>query len=97
MVKNTVEVHIWSRFFPVHISPNQNRDSDSVKNSESDDIKILTRFPGNPNLEILTKICNCVGYTNMHGRFLMKVGLIAISNCPVIFGCFLVKVYLILS
>ena len=42
-------------FFPVHIFPNPNRDSDSVKNSESNDIKILTRFPGNPILEILIK------------------------------------------
>ena len=39
-------------FFPVEISPNQNKDSDSVKNSESYDIKFLTRFPGNPVLEI---------------------------------------------
>ena len=39
----------------MHIFPNPNRDSDSVKNSESDDIKILTRFPGNAILEILTK------------------------------------------
>ena len=42
-------------FFHVHIFPNPNRDSDSVKNSESDDIKILTRFPGNAILEILIK------------------------------------------
>ena len=42
-------------FFPVHIFPNPNRDSDSVKNSESDDTKILTRFPGNPILEISIK------------------------------------------
>ena len=67
-----------------------NRFSKSVRDAESHGIKILTRFPGNPILEILIKICNCVGYTNMHGRFLMKVGLIAISNCPVILGCFLV-------
>ena len=39
----------------MEIFPKSNRDSDSVKNSESDDIKILTRFPGNPILEILIK------------------------------------------
>ena len=39
----------------MHIFANPNTDSDSVKNSESDDIKILTRFPGNPILEILIK------------------------------------------
>ena len=39
----------------MEIFPKPNRDSDSVKNSESDDIKILTRFPGNPILEILVK------------------------------------------
>ena len=37
------------------IFPKPNRDSDSVKNSESDDIKILTRFPENPIREILVK------------------------------------------
>ena len=51
-----------------------NRFSKSVRDAESHGIKILTRFPGNPILEILIKICNCVGYTNMRGRFLMKVG-----------------------
>ena len=61
-----------------------------MRDAESHGIKILTRFPGNPILEILIKICNCVGYTNMRGRFLMKVGLIAISNCAVILGGFLV-------
>ena len=34
-------------FFPVEIFPNPNTDSDSVKNSESHDIKFLTRFSGN--------------------------------------------------
>ena len=66
-----------------------NRDSDSVKNSESRDIKILTRFPGNLILKILIKICNCVGYTNMRRRFLVKVSLIALFNCPVILRYFL--------
>ena len=61
----------------MEIFPKQNRDSDSVKNSESHDIKFITGLPGNSVLEILMKICNCVGYTNMRGRFLMKVGLIA--------------------
>ena len=61
-----------------------------MKNSESDDIKILTGFPGNAILEILIKICNCVGGTNMRGRFLVKLCLIAIFNCPVILRCFLV-------
>ena len=60
-----------TRFFPVEIFPNPNRDSDSVKNSESHDIHFLTWFPGNPTLELLIKICNCVGYTNMRGRFLL--------------------------
>ena len=67
-----------------------NRFSESVRDAESHGIKILTRFTGNPILGILIKICNCVGYTNMRGRFLMKVGLIAISNCAVILGGFLV-------
>ena len=51
----------------------QNRLFDSVSDAESHDIKILPRFPGNPTLEILIKIHNCVGSTNMRGRFLMKV------------------------
>ena len=67
-----------------------NRFSKSVRDAESHGIKILTRFPGNPILEILIKICNCVGYTNMRGRFLMKVCLIAISNFAVILEGFLV-------
>ena len=86
-----------SRFFPVKIFPKPNGDSNSVKNSESHDIKFLTWFPGNPTLEFLIKICNCVGYTNKRGRYLLKMGLIALFNCPVIFRYFLVWVYLILS
>ena len=39
----------------MHIFPYPNRDFDSVKDSESDDIKILNRFPENPILEILIK------------------------------------------
>ena len=70
----------------MEIFPIPNRDSNSVKNSESDDIKILTRFPRNPILEILIKNCICVGSTNMRGRFSMKVCLIAIYNSPVILG-----------
>ena len=73
------------------------RDSDSVENSETHDIKFLTRFPGNPTLEFLIQNCNCVGYTNMRGRFLLKVGLIALFNCAVILRYFLVWVYSILS
>ena len=52
---------------------------DSVSDTESHDIKIL---------EILIKNCNCVGSTNMCGRFSMKVYIIAIYNCPVILGFF---------
>ena len=81
----------------MEIFPKPNRDSDSVKNSESHDIKFLTGFPGNPTLEFLIKICNCVGYTKVRGRFLLKVGLIALFNCPVILRYFLMWVYLILS
>ena len=81
----------------MEIFPKPNRDSDPVKNSESDDIICLARFPGNAILKILIKICNCVGYTNMRGRFLLKVGLIALFNCPVILRYFLMWVYLILS
>ena len=72
----------------IFFSPN--RFSESVRDAESHGIKILTRFPGNPILEILIKICNCVGYTNMRGRFPNEMGLITLSNCPVILGCFLV-------
>ena len=74
----------------MEIFSNSKRDSDSVKNSESNDIKVLTRFPGNPVLEILIKICNCVGSSNMRGWFLINVCLIAIYNCPVILRYFLV-------
>ena len=63
-----------------------NRLFDSVSDAESHDIKILARFPGNPTLEILIKIHNCVGSTNMRGRFLMKVWPFPIHNCPVILG-----------
>ena len=59
-------------------------------------MKILAKFPGNPTLEILIKIHNCVGSTNMRGRFMMKVCLFPILNCPVILGYFLGWVYLIL-
>ena len=59
-------------------------------------MKILARFPGNLTLEILIKIHNCVGSTNMRGRFLIKVCLFPIYNCPVILGYFLGLVYLIL-
>ena len=62
----------------MHIFPNSNIDSDSVKNSESDDIKILTRFPASSILEISIKIYNCVGCAKMRGRFFMKVYIIAI-------------------
>ena len=62
-----------------------NRFSDSVRDAESHDIKILTQFPGNPILEILIN-----GGTNMRGCFPMKLCLIAMFNCPVILGCFLV-------
>ena len=61
-----------------------NRLFDSVSDAESHDIKILTGFPGNPILEILIKNCNCVGSTNMRGRFSMKVYIFTIYNCPVI-------------
>ena len=74
------------------IFPKPNRDSDSVKNSESHDIKVLTWFPGNLVLEIFIKICNCVGSTNMRGWFFTKC-LIAIYNCPVILRCLLVQVF----
>ena len=84
-------------FFPLEIFRSPNRFSESVRDAESHGIKILTRFPGNPILGIFIKICNCVGYTNMRGRFLLKVGLIALFNCSVILRYFLVWVYLILS
>ena len=74
----------------MEIFSNPKRDSDSVKNFESNDIKVLTRFPGNPVLEILIKICNCVGSTYMRGCFLMKVSPNAIYNCQVILENFLV-------
>ena len=84
-------------FFPVDIFRSQNRSLDSVSDAESHGMKILARFPGNPTLEILIKIHNCVGSTNMRGRFLMKVRLFPIHNCPVILEYFLGWVYLILS
>ena len=83
--------------FPVEFFSNPRSDSKWVSNSESVDIKILTWFPGNLVLEILIKICKCVGSTNMRGRFLVKVYLIAIHKCTAILRYFLVKVYLILS
>ena len=74
----------------MEIFPNPNRDSDSVKNSESDDIKSLTEFPENSVLEILIKNCDCVGSTHMRGCFLINNCLIAIYNSPVILRYFLV-------
>ena len=59
-------------------------------------MKILARFPGNPTLEILIKIHDCVGKTDMRGRFLMKVCLFPIYNCPVVLGYSWGRVYLIL-
>ena len=79
----------------MEISPNQNKDSDSVKNSESYDIKFLTRFPGNPVLKILMKICHCVGGSNMRGCFRTKVCRIAIYNFPVILRYIFAQVYVI--
>ena len=61
---------------------------DSVTDVESHVIKVLAKFPLNPALEILIKIHNCVGSTNRRGRFLMKVRLFPIYNCPVILGYF---------
>ena len=81
----------------MEIFPKPNRDSDSVKNSESHDIKFLTWFPGNPTLEILLNICNCVGCSYMRGCFLLRIGCITIYNLPVILRCILVWVYFILS
>ena len=66
-----------------------NRFSDSVRDAESHNIKILTEFPGNPILEILVKFCDFVG-GSMRGCFSMKLYLIAVFNCPVIWRCFLV-------
>ena len=65
-----------------------NRLFDSVSDAESHDIKFLTRFPGNPFLEIMIKFCNCVGSTNMRGWFFTKICLNAIYSCPMILGCF---------
>ena len=72
------------------IFPNPNRDSYSVKNSESHDMKILIEFPENPALEILIKNCNCVGSTYTRGCFFLRIGYFTIYNRPVILGCFLV-------
>ena len=66
-----------------------NRLFGSVIDAESYDIKILSQFPGNPSLEILIENCKCVGGTNVRGCFLIKVYLIAIYNCPMILGYFL--------
>ena len=65
-----------------------NRLFDSVNDTESHDIKILTGHTGNPILEILINNRNCVGSTNTRRCFLMKVCLIAIHNLTVILGCF---------
>ena len=46
-----------------------NRLFDSVSDAESDDIKILTGFPGNPILEILMKNRNCVDSTDIAHAF----------------------------
>ena len=48
------------------------------------DIKIKTRFLENPILEILIKILNCAGSTNIRRCSPMIICLIAIHNCPVI-------------
>ena len=61
-----------------------------MTDAESHDIKIFTRFGWNPILEISIKNRDCEGNTNMRGRLLMKVNIIAIYNCPVILRCFLV-------
>ena len=92
---NIVNWIISYYFFPADIFSSPNRVSDSVSDADSRDIKILVRFPGNPILEISIKIRNCVAGLYMRGCILMKVRLIACSNCPVILGYFLVWVYLI--
>ena len=81
----------------MEIFPKSNRDSDSVKNSESLDIKFLTGFAGNPTPEIWLNICNCVGSTYMRGCFFLRIGYFTIYNHPVILRCFLMSVYFILS
>ena len=53
---------------------------DSVTDVESHVIKVLAKFPLNPALEILIKIHNCVGSTNMHGRFLINAFFLFISG-----------------
>ena len=64
--------------------------SDSVRDAESHDIKFLTKFPGNPILEILIKFCNFVGGTNMRGCFPKQLCVFAMFNCPMILRYFLV-------
>ena len=56
-----------ANFYPDEIFWYLNRVPDSVKDGESDDIKNLSRFPGNPVLGIVIKICNCVGSTHIRG------------------------------
>ena len=73
-----------ANFFPVEIFSSPNRVSDSVSDADSRDIKISMGFAGNPILEISIKIRNWVDSHYMRGRINMKVGLIAIFNCPVI-------------
>ena len=69
-----------ANFFAVMIFCSPNRFSDSVRDAESHDIKILTEFPGNPILEILIKFCNCVGGNNMRGYFQCRLLLVQNSS-----------------
>ena len=60
-----------SQFFPVEIFPKPNKYFDSMKHSESHDLKFSTWFAENPTLEIRLNICYCVGSTYMRGGFLL--------------------------
>ena len=51
----------------------QKTGNDSVDNSDSGDIKILAKFPGNSILEFWLKYWNCVGGTHMRGCFVHKI------------------------
>ena len=80
----------WSYFF-YGDSWYSNRNSHSISDAKSDGIKILTWFLVNPILETLIKIRHCVGSTYMRGRFLIKLSIVTILNCPVIWRCFWVN------
>ena len=67
-----------------------------MNRADSEDMKILDWNRGNSILKFLVEFWNCVGYTNMRGRFRIKLCQIVNFIIPNILEVLFTMVYLIL-